>query len=569
MSSVPAPIQAPAVRLGRYRLLLELGQGGMARVYVASSSGLGGFNKLVVLKVMREELRDNEGSLEMFLAEARLAARMSHPNIVQTLEVGEDGGRYFICMEYLEGQTLGRLLNKTLDTPLPLGARLELVSQVLEALIYMHGFTDPDGTPLSLVHRDISPNNIFVTFDGTAKVLDFGVAKAVGVNQAAESGMFKGKLAYAAREQIRGKSEQRSDLFAVGILLWELLAYRRLSQDRTQQEIVKARMAGADPELMKKASGVPAELLQICMRAAAKRVDDRYASAGEMRDALRAYIRANNLEFSAEQLRAVLDELYASERVEIRRLVDQRMKQANAEDDQPSFGTQAIPVAPAVLGGAGAVTLAGNATTYVLPSSPMGKGKWIAALVGVALLAGVAGRALSGSGPSQQASLPSAAGTPVATGGRQSAPPVPKLVTLKVAASPPDTEILLDGAKLDGNPFSAKFPKDSSLHRLEFRSFGRISEARMIQLDQDLDLLIALQVDRASVHKLGPVPAAGVSAKAAKHPPGTALPASAGAASASAASASAAPVSAAAANPAPASAALVAPGAVDSSDNVR
>jgi len=284
VSIAPAPGASPTVRLGRYRLLLELGEGGMARVFVAFSSGLGGFNKLVVLKVMRDELRENESSLAMFLAEARLAARMNHPNIVQTLEVGEDAGRYFICMEYLEGQTLGRLMKKTVETPLPLAARLELICQVLEALVYMHGFADPDGTPLGLVHRDISPNNIFVTFDGMAKVLDFGVAKALGVSHATEAGTFKGKLGYAAPEQILGNSEQRSDVFAVGVLLWELLAYRRLSQARTQQEVIQARMAGVDGELMRKALGVPVDLLQICMRATAKRVEDRYASAQEMRN---------------------------------------------------------------------------------------------------------------------------------------------------------------------------------------------------------------------------------------------------------------------------------------------
>jgi len=528
LSSVPPSAQAPVVRLGRYRLLLELGQGGMARVFVAFSSGLGGFNKLVVLKVMREELRENQSSLDMFLAEARLAARMNHQNIVQTLEVGEDGGRYFICMEYLEGQTLGRLLKKTIDSPLPLAARLELICQVLEALIYMHGFTDPDGTPLSLVHRDISPNNIFVTFDGTAKVLDFGVAKATGVSHATEAGMFKGKLGYAAPEQILGNSEQRSDVFAVGVLLWELLAYRRLSQDRTQQEIVQARMAGVDPELMKKALGVPVELLQICMRAAAKRVEDRYASALEMRDALRAYIRANNLEFSAEQLRAVLGDLYAQERLEIRRLVDQRMKQANVEDDHPSFGAQLIPVAPAVLGGIGGVTLTGNASTYVLPPATTSKNKWIAALVGVAILAGVAGRWLSGSERPQAAAMTHAAAGQVANGGPLgSAANQPKLVTLKIAASPPDTEILLDGAKLEGNPFVGQFSKDASLRRLELRSVGRITEARMIRLDQDLDLLIALPIDKAHPLKVSGTPA-GVAAWAksgAKRPPDLSTPA--------------------------------------------
>ena len=501
MSSVPAPAQAPAVRLGRYRLLLELGQGGMARVFVAFSSGLGGFNKLVVLKVMRDELRENESSLAMFLAEARLAARMNHPNIVQTLEVGEDGGRYFICMEYLEGQTLGRLMKKTIDSPLPLAARLEMIRQVLEALIYMHAFTDPDGTPLSLVHRDISPNNIFVTFDGSAKVLDFGVAKATGVSHATEAGMFKGKLGYAAPEQILGNSEQRSDVFAVGVLLWELLAYRRLSQDRTQQEIVQARMAGVDPELMRKALGVPVELLQICTRAVAKKLEDRYASALEMRDALRAYIRTNNLEYSPEQLRLLLGDLYATERVEIRRLVDQRMKQANVEDDHPGMAVQAIPVAPAVLGGLGAVTLTANAQTYVSAPPAASKGKWVAALVGVAVLAGVAGRWLSGSSqPQTNASLSgSAPGT--ATGSVQGALPAQKLVTLKIAASPPDTEILLDGAKLDGNPFTGQFPKDSTLRRLELRCIGRVTEARMIRFDQDLDLLIALPIDKSPAAK--------------------------------------------------------------------
>ena len=511
MSSVPAPAQAPAIRLGRYRLLLELGQGGMARVFVAFSSGLGGFNKLVVLKVMRDELRESESSLAMFLAEARLAARMNHPNIVQTLEVGEDGGRYFICMEYLEGQTLGRLMKKTVDSPLPLAARLEMICQVLEALVYMHAFTDPDGTPLALVHRDISPNNIFVTFDGSAKVLDFGVAKATGVSHSTEAGMFKGKLGYAAPEQILGNSEQRSDVFAVGVLLWELLAYRRLSQDRTQQEIVQARMAGVDPELMRKALGVPVELLAICTRAVAKRVEDRYASALEMRDALRAYIRSNNLEFSPEQLRLLLSDLYASERLEIRRLVDQRMKQASVEDDHPGTGVQAIPVAPAVLGGLGAVTLTANAQTYVSAAPPVAnKGKWAAALVGVAVLAGVGGRLLSNSDrPQAQPAL--AGSAPVNTVVRLPGPlPTQKLVTLKIAASPPDTEILLDDAKLEGNPFTGQFAKSSALRRLELRCMGRVTEARMIRFDQDIDLLIALPIDKSAPSKAAGAPAAGL-----------------------------------------------------------
>jgi hypothetical protein len=297
-----------------------------------------------------------------------------------------------------------------------------------------------------------------------------------------------------------------------------------LSQDRTQQEIVQARMAGIDPELMKQALGVPVELLQICTRAAAKQVEDRYASALEMRDALRAYIRANNLEFSAEQLRAVLSDLYESERVEIRRLVDQRMKQANLEDDHPSFGAQLIPVAPAVLGGLGGATFTGNASTYVLPATPTNKTKWIAALVLVALLAGVGGRWLSRAERPSSVALPSVAAAPGPTSEARNAVAQPKLVTLKIAASPRDTEISLDGAKLDSNPFQGQFPKDSALHRLELRCFGRVTEARMIRLDQDLDLLIALPVDKATKLKSGAATGAGAK-PGAKRPIDEAVPA--------------------------------------------
>jgi len=219
-----------------------------------------------------------------------------------------------------------------------------------------------------------------------------------------------------------------------------------------------------------------------------------------MRDALRTYIRQNKLEFTSEQMRALMDELYAGERAEIRRLVDQRMKQATAEDDHPGDPLRAIPVAPAVLGGLGAVTLTGNASSFVPVTPPASKGKWLAALVGVAVLAGVTGRLLSGSGHTNNVSpVGSASASPGPSMAQQPRPAdnqTPgKLVTVKIAASPSDTEILLDGAKLDGNPFVGQFPKDPALHRLELRSFGRRTEARMINLDQDLDLLIALEPD--------------------------------------------------------------------------
>ncbi len=479
----------PSVMLGRYRLLLELGHGGMAHVYLGLVSGLAGFSKLVVLKVMRDELREHPASLNMFLGEARLAARMNHPNVVQTSEVGEDAGRYFICMEYLEGQTLSRLLKKTIDLTLPLGARLEIMCQMLEGLSYLHGFSDLDGTSLGLVHRDISPNNVFVTFEGSVKVLDFGVAKAAGISHVTEAGTFKGKLGYAAPEQIVGRSDQRSDVFAAGVLLWEILTYRRLTQDRTQTEIVQGRIAGAESELMlAKGSDVPPELMAICAKAAAKSPEERYASASAMQAELRQYITAHSLEYPGDKLRELLYGIFEIERGEMRKQIDQRMKQVQLEDENPSEFSQTpfVPNAATLFGG----TASGSGPTH---APPLGRGKLFAAAAAVALLAGGAGAFVTRLQPgndSVASATPPASPSAGAHSGTAASPTA--LIKLQLSAEPASAELLLDGAKLEGNPFAGQLPQDSALHRLEARAPGRRTEARMVRFDRDLVLHIEL-----------------------------------------------------------------------------
>lgn len=474
----PAPVVGEL--LGRYRLLFELGHGGMARVFVAMASGLGGFNKLVVLKVLRDEWLANSGP-EMFLGEARIAARLNHPNVVQTIEVGEDKQRYFICMEYLEGQPLGRLVKLTAENPLPLGARLEVICQVLDGLAYMHGFSDLDGRPLSLVHRDISPNNVFVTYDGNVKVLDLGVAKAEGLSETTAVGTFKGKLSYAPPEQLAGTCEQRSDLFSVGVVMWELLTYRRIAQDRPQRELIRSRVEGRDAEFMRATSGVPSELLSICAKAVAKEPVDRYASALEMREAVRAYIKANHLESSPAELRVYLDAVFADERTQVRRVLDQRIKQSAVTPDDSSDLSPIEVSSPAP---------SRSPTSSSSPPRASGRLKWLVLLTGVAAL-GLVALTLR-----PRPALPPTAQTvdsaPAALGSASAAAQAAELVKLRVTVNPSDAEILLDGAKLDGNPFAGQFSKDQSSHRLEARADGRISEARIIKLDQDLDLLIAL-----------------------------------------------------------------------------
>jgi serine/threonine protein kinase len=324
--------ELPRPMLGRYRLICELGSGGMARVYLALTTGLAGFTKLAVLKVMRAELAQDPEAVRLFLGEARLAARFNHPNVVQTTELGEDAGSYFISMEYLEGLPLGTLLGKTQSQPLPLAARLEIACQLLDGLGYLHELSDLGGTPLHLVHRDISPSNVFVTFEGTVKLLDFGVAKAEGVTEVSTGGGFKGKLGYAAPEQLKGQSDARSDIFTAGLLLWEMLSYRRLRRERAYADIVRRRATGTDAFSMRSENhGIPAPLIEICAKAAALDPEERYQSASALRDALRSYMVEHSLRFSAEQLRVLLTERFDVSRQAIRKQIDQRMKAVQLE----------------------------------------------------------------------------------------------------------------------------------------------------------------------------------------------------------------------------------------------
>jgi serine/threonine-protein kinase len=397
-------------------------------------------------------------------------------------------------MEYLEGQTLGRLLKKTIDLALPLGARLEIMCQMLDGLSYLHGFSDLDGTPLGLVHRDISPNNIFVTFEGSVKVLDFGVAKAAGISHVTEAGTFKGKLGYAAPEQIVGRSDQRSDVFAAGVLLWEILTYRRLTQDRTQTEIVQGRIAGAESELMlQKGSDVPAELMEICAKAAAKTPEDRYPTASAMQAAIRRYITEHSLEFPSEKLRDLLHRIFEADRTEMRRMIDQRMKQVQLEDEHPSqvIVAPTVPNAAAIFG---ATSSSGTGPTH---AAPLGRGRLFVAAAFVALLAGGAGAFITRLRPAPEPSAYQAADGHPSSAGLAPAAPTAALVKLEISAEPASAEMILDGAKLETNPFSGQLPKDAALHRLEVRAPGRLSEARMVRLDQDLSLHVTLAVATA------------------------------------------------------------------------
>src|SRR5262245_3893237 len=283
--------------LGRYQLIAELARGGMAIVYLAVVQGPGGFNKLVVVKELKPELIDEPAFLTMFLDEARLAARLSHPNIVQTNEVGNDGKRYFMAMDYLDGRGLDRVRWRALSTgrALSMPIHLRVLCDMLAGLQYAHTLTDFDGTPLSIVHRDVSPQNVFVTFDGQIKLLDFGIAKTTDSLYETRVGVLKGKVAYMAPEQARGqKVDARADVFSTGIMLWAALTGRRMYEGQSDQAMLWELASGNLPRASSVKPWVPPELDEICARAMSWDRDQRYPSAGELLHDLEGYLEATD-----------------------------------------------------------------------------------------------------------------------------------------------------------------------------------------------------------------------------------------------------------------------------------
>src|SRR5262245_33004676 len=217
-------------RFGKYLLVGDIAVGGMAEVFLAVHKGVEGFIKVVVIKRVLPQLTSNPDFVRMFVDEARLAARLEHPNIVRTYEFGEVNGHYFTAMEYLPGEDLFKALsNLSLSRQsMPLHIAVGITAQVCHGLHFAHQFTDTAGKPLNLVHRDINPANILITYGGEVKIIDFGVAKTEA-NLRTISGTIKGKVAYMPPEQVLGREvDQRADIFSAGVVLWEVLTGRPL-----------------------------------------------------------------------------------------------------------------------------------------------------------------------------------------------------------------------------------------------------------------------------------------------------------------------------------------------------
>ncbi|MBK6515943.1 MAG: serine/threonine protein kinase [Polyangiaceae bacterium] len=489
-------MSATPEQIGKYRVLAKLGQGGMATVWLTVSSGKAGFEKLLVVKELRSELADDPEFLTMFLDEARLAARLNHPNVVHTYEVGQDDRHHYIAMDYLEGQSLQQLLRKVGRKGLPLELHVRVLADMLTGLDYAHTLTDFDGTPLHVVHRDVSPHNVFVTYDGQVKVVDFGIAKAAGASTRTRTGVYKGKPAYIAPEQARALPvDARADVFAVGIMLWEAIAGRRMAEQADEMAILAARITAADPKIRDFVPDAPAELADACDKAMAHAREDRFESAQAMHEVLVGWLEQQPKRSGAKDLGAFVSQAFSEERAALRTKIDQQLKLIRESSHSRPIPVIELGSGPASLPtptGRSAVdadeveTMLGSNTSATARSrdaSGSGRLVWLGvgavAVVGAAI--GLASMVKKDDPETRGSAAPSAS---VSTA---------EEVELVLHLSPEGAEARLDGVKLEGRPARLRRARDGSSHELEVTAPGHRAHKRALVLDRAVDLKIELE----------------------------------------------------------------------------
>ena len=307
---------------GKYQLIKKLATGGMAEVWLARQTGIEGFNRHVVVKRILPHLAEDPEFVQMFLNEAKIASRFNHPNIAQIYDLGSENGSYFIAMEFIHGEDLGKVMRRAWSSGQWVARHiaLRIVADTCQGLYYAHTRTDDQGRALKVVHRDISPQNILISFDGAVKVVDFGIAKAADQVSLTRSGAIKGKFAYMAPEQAGGKAiDGRADIFALGLVLYELVTgvrpLKRESELATLQAALDGRIEA--PSLV---AEVPAEIDAVVMRALARSPDDRYRDAREFHTAIEQYLVDQKELATSVQVSELMEALFADRLAEERRL---------------------------------------------------------------------------------------------------------------------------------------------------------------------------------------------------------------------------------------------------------
>jgi serine/threonine-protein kinase len=526
--------------IGKYHLIAELARGGMGVVYLAVARGPAGFNKLLVVKELKPEMANDVDFVDMFLDEARIAARLTHPNIVQTNEVGSIGQRHFIVMEFLDGRTLHRIGRRlTQRGGFPINAHLRIIGDALLGLHYAHNLKDFDGQTLGLVHRDVSPHNVFVTFDGQTKLLDFGIAKANDSSNETKTGVLKGRIAYMSPEQMGGETADcRADVYAAGVMIWEAVAKRRLWNGKTDVEVLTHMLREDPPRLRSIAPETPAALDALCARAMARNRDERYPTAAALHDDLESYLVSTGDVPTMRQIGLLVTQAFAEDRVKMSTTIEEALSRLRGggraailptvsvnASTPPGSGSNSTPsghtpdemshastqlvltpdsMRPGMLRGSAtsqAHTGGTNTGKTVLERWGAGRlalgfGAVVAALIVLVVVTagrvgqeGGAEQGRAGHGPTEPTTAPLVEmENPVPPGA-----PASTLVDIEVRATPSTARISIDGTAASGNPYRGRYPRDGKPHRIDVSADGYDTKSEQVTFTQNLAVDLNLE----------------------------------------------------------------------------
>jgi len=502
---------APGVRLGKYELIKRLSVGGMAEIFLARAVGLPGFEKLVAIKRILPQLAAKPDFVEMFLDEARIAATLQHSNIVQTYDVCILSGNYIIAMEYLHGEDVRSILSASVRAKrrLPLDGVLQIMIALCSGLHYAHDKESFDGKPLAIVHRDVSPGNVIVTYEGGVKLLDFGIASAAIRAHESNTGSIKGKISYLSPEQARGAPvDRRTDVFAAGVILYELSLGRKLYRG-TDYEILNQIVNGKIRQPHEVDPAYDPKLEQIVLRALNPDRDQRYQTALALQLDLEALARERGLFLTARGLKGLMGELFGR-KLEAWKAAQQQGKSlvehielVASYDDEPEPPSEPTPERPppgrrrtwaigAVTGllllGAGALALTARHTAAPAEVTP----------------------ARSAASPKV---VPAPAPAPIAKPAVAIVPaPHPGPVAVKVVTHPHDAALVLDGNPVGGHsPFVlADLPEGAHTVAAQLRGYGEASKRFEVAADsppQTLTLFLSRAHAAAPPARPAPLPA--------------------------------------------------------------
>lgn len=452
-----AQASQPLTSFGSYRILRRLARGGMAEVYLAVKGGPGGVEKVVVLKRILPELSEVDEFVQVFLDEARIAARLDHPNIAHIYDLGETQAQYYLAMEYLPGDDLASVIQqcqRAQKLP-PLEFAAEVIAAACAGLHFAHTLVDGSGRPLNVVHRDVSPSNVVVTYLGEVKVIDFGIARAESNLVRTGAGKPKGKTLYMSPEQASAVPlDRRSDVFSIGIVLHELLTTRRLFRRPTEEETLQAVLAGPIEPPSALRPDVPPELDRICMKALARPLHERYQSAGALGADLAAFLTARRCARGPAAIADFMGALFPPERKLKKIRVGQGGPAEGASDRTPAVApgyegltpirTEPRITAPPPPAAEPAVPPPPPAAAVTAPPDaardPRAWNRWI--VVGSAVGLSVAGFAIGALwSREEEAPLPPA---PVEVAAVVPAPPLP-VAELKLIGLPAGVTVAIDG----------------------------------------------------------------------------------------------------------------------------